>query len=270
MMETAIEKEEKTEEEKAETEAIVKTSENSEILKTALVFGQSEDELRREFKEYKALKLFRKIYCDLTRVKSESFEDKLDEVVSLGFGGVIVFPTQARKAKEKIGKADVKVVAAVCYPFGEEGANVKKTATKKVSAWGANGVLVPVGINSIKADNLDFIRREIKRCVKVNKSLKIIALLECGELTGEEIERTVKTLCAVGVKSFCSGSGFFGGVDGISLKSMRSGLKADCEIVATEKKGEGSDVISLFSIADKVITADGERVAREIRSRLGC
>lgn len=131
MMEIAIEKEEKTEEEKAETEAIVKTSENSEILKTALVFGQSEDELRREFKEYKALKLFRKIYCDLTRVKSESFEDKLDEVVSLGFGGVIVFPTQARKAKEKIGKADVKVVAAVCYPFGEEGANVKKPPPKK-------------------------------------------------------------------------------------------------------------------------------------------
>ena len=75
MIETAIEKEEKTEEEKAETEAIVKTSENSEMLKTALVFGQSEDELRREFKEYKALKLFRKIYCDLTRVKTESFED---------------------------------------------------------------------------------------------------------------------------------------------------------------------------------------------------
>ena len=69
MIETELEKEEKTEEEKAETEAIVKTSENSEMLKTALVFGQSEDELRREFKEYKALKLFRKIYCDLTRVK---------------------------------------------------------------------------------------------------------------------------------------------------------------------------------------------------------
>ena len=157
----------------------------------------------------------------------------------------------------------------MCYPFGEEGANVKKTATKKVSAWGVNGVLIPVGINSVKADNLDFIRREIKRCVKVNKSLKVIALLECGELTGEEIERTIKTLCAVGVKSFCSGSGFFGGVDGTSLKSMRSGLKADCEIIAAEKKGEGGDVISLFSIADKVITADGERVAREIRSRLG-
>ena len=49
MIETELEKEEKTEEEKAETEAIVKTSENSEMLKTALVFGQSEDELRREF-----------------------------------------------------------------------------------------------------------------------------------------------------------------------------------------------------------------------------
>ena len=42
MIETELEKEEKTEEEKAETEAIVKTSENSEMLKTALVFGQSE------------------------------------------------------------------------------------------------------------------------------------------------------------------------------------------------------------------------------------
>ena len=45
MMETAIEKEEKTEEEKAETEAIVKTSENSEMLKTALV-SWSERKLR--------------------------------------------------------------------------------------------------------------------------------------------------------------------------------------------------------------------------------
>lgn len=269
MTETEVYKEEKTTEEKAETEAIVKASENSEMLKTALVFGQSEDELRREFKEYKALKLFRKIYCDLTRVKYESFEDKLDEAVLLGFGGVIVFPTQIRKAKEKIGNADVKVIAAVCYPFGEEGANVKKTATKKVSARGANGVLLPVGINAVKQDNLDFVRREIKRCVKVNKSLKIIALLECGELTGEETERTVKTLRVVGVKSFCSGSGFFGGTDGISLKNLRSGLKADCEIVAAEKNGDGSDVISLFSVADKVITADGERIAREIRSRLG-
>ena len=80
-----------------ETEAIVKAAENAEISKTAIVFGQSEDELRREFKEFKALKLFRKIYCDLTLTPDDVFDDKLAEVVSLGFGGV----PYARKAGEK-------------------------------------------------------------------------------------------------------------------------------------------------------------------------
>ena len=253
-----------------ETEAIVKAAENAEISKTAIVFGQSEDELRREFKEFKALKLFRKIYCDLTLTPDDVFDDKLAEVVSLGFGGVVVFPTRVRRAKNKTGNADVKVAAAVCYPFGEEGAGVRKASVKKASASGADCVLLPTGVNAVKSGNLDFLRREIQKCLKVNKSMTVIVVIECGELTGDEIERTVRTLAAVGVKSYCPGSGYTKTCDGTNLKSLRAGLKSDCEIVAVEKRGTGSDVIGLFHVADKVITSDGERVAAEIRSRLGC
>ena len=100
--------------------------------------------------------------------------------------------------------------------------------------------------------------------------MTVIVVIECGELTCDEIERTVRTLAAVGVKSYCPGSGYMKTCDGTNLKSLRAGLKSDCEIVAVEKRGTGSDVIGLFHVADKVITSDGERVAAEIRSRLGC
>lgn len=252
-----------------ETKILAKTSENADLIKTAVIFGQSEDELRREFKEFKFLKLLRKVYCDLTLSPDEAFDDELSRAAVAGFGGVVVFPTRIRRAKTLIGGADVKVIAAVCYPFGEECGGVKKTAIKKVSAYGADGVLLPIGLAAIKGDNLDFIRRDVKKCLKVNKSLKITALAECGECTGEEVERVVKVLSACGVKSFCTGSGYLSACDAAKTRCVRAGAAADAEIIATDKIGNGGDVINLLRFADKVITVNCEKVADDIRSRIG-
>lgn len=254
--------------EETEAKELVKTDEQAEMLKTALVFGQSEDDLRREFKEFKALKLFRKLIFDLTASRDrDEFDGKIADAISYGFGGVLVFPTDIKRAKEKIGKADIEVIAAVCYPFGEDGAGVKKLAVKRVSTAGAGGVLLAVGVNAIKSGNTDFIRREIKRCLKVNKTLKLTAVIESGEMNAEEIERVTRMLSAIGVKSFCGGTGFCKRGDGTEYKIMRSFIKTDCELIAFDKSGK-SDVTGLLQIVDRVVTADGEKVVGEIRSRL--
>lgn len=250
------------------TKEILTADERRDTLNTAIVFGQSEDDLRREFKQFKTLKLFRKLTLDLTDVKDGTvFEDRISEAIAYGFGSVLVFTSDLKRVKEKLGNADVKVFVAVCYPFGEDGVGVKKLAVKRAIAKGADEILLPVGCVAIKRGNYDAVKREFKRCVKINKRVKISAMTECGELTAEEIEKTIKILNGVGVKSFCSGSGFCRSGDGNEYKLMRSATKADSELIAFDKGGK-NEVVNLLHSVDGVICADGAKIAEEIRSRL--
>ena len=97
--------------------------------KASVIFGQSEAEMRREFKAFKAAKLFKKFDCDLTDVFSpEEFDRKLIEAKNYGFGAVVVTPQKIKIAKTKLKGTGIEVVAAVCFPFGEECYGVKKYA----------------------------------------------------------------------------------------------------------------------------------------------
>ena len=208
-----------------ETDVLAKSVAEKEISETATVFGQSEEELGREFKKFKALKLFAKIFCDLTAVTDDDeFEEKLGQAVEYGFGGAFVLPSDIIKTRQKVDKNNFSIFAAVCYPFGEEGSGVKKLAVKRAATQGANRILVPVGVKAVKAGNFDFIRREFKKCVKVNKTVKITALVECGSLSAEEVERTVKVLSSAGVTSFCGNSGFRARNDVCEYKLLRSNV----------------------------------------------
>ena len=250
-------------------ESLAKAAAEKELTETALVFGQSEESLSREFKKFKAMKLFAKIFCDLTAVtESNEFDEKLSDVIEYGFGGAFVLPADVVKTKTALSEKNLTTFACVCYPFGEEGAGVKKLAVKRAISAGAGRVLVSVGLKTIKSGNYDFIKREIKKCLKVNKSIKITALLECGSLTQEETERTVKVLSAIGVTSFCGGSGFRGKSETGGYKLLRSGIKSGGELIAISQEENSGDVISLFHVADAVIAKDCKKIAEKIREKL--
>lgn len=252
-----------------ETGVLAKSVAEKEISETATVFGQSEEELGREFKKFKALKLFAKIFCDLTAVTDDDeFEEKLGQAVEYGFGGAFVLPSDIIKTRQKVDKNNFSIFAAVCYPFGEEGSGVKKLAVKRAATQGANRILVPVGVKAVKAGNFDFIRREFKKCVKVNKIVKITALVECGSLSAEEVERAVKVLSSAGVTSFCGNSGFRARNDGGEYKLLRSNVKSGGELMAIATDS-GGDVISLFHVADTVIAKNCDGVAERINKKLG-
>lgn len=258
-------------EEKAdETEQLAKSVAEKEISEAAVVFGQSEEELGREFKKFKALKLFAKTFCDLTAaLDDEEFDEGLSSAEEYGFGGVLVLPSDIVKTGQKISKENFTVFAAVCYPFGEDGAGVKKLAVRRAATQGAKRILVPVGVKAIKSGNFDFIRREFKKCVKVNKSVKITALLECGSLSAEEVARAVRTLSAAGVTSFCGNSGFRTRGNGGEYKLLRSEVKSGGELMAISTEPRGGDVVSLFHVADTVIAKNCNNVAERINKKLG-
>ncbi|MBQ8725610.1 MAG: hypothetical protein IJY84_00710 [Clostridia bacterium] len=238
--------------------------------KTATVFGQTEEDITKEFREYKALKLFKKFDCDLTQIRdNEELKVKIEEGFKYGFGNIVVNPLQVKSAKRFLKDKKVGVLCAVCYPFGEEIYGVKKYAVKKAFAEGADGVYLPVGVSDLKQGKIEQVKREFSKIVKKYKNKKVYALLELCELDFSLAEKIVKTLLKIGVSGIVSGSGYSLFAKGLSTASdlhSLSGGKGSVIALATSEKSR--DVVSLFSFADRVFLKNAPKVAFELKSNL--
>lgn len=238
--------------------------------KASVIFGQSEDEMRREFKAFKAAKLFKKFDCDLTEIYSpELLDQKLLEAKNFGFGAVVVTPQKIKIAKERLKGSGIEVVAAVCFPFGEEVFGVKKYAVKKAVEKGADRIYVPVGISAVKFNATDRIRREFKGIVKAAKKKKVSAVLESGMLTAQETEKTVRILNSVKVMSFVSSAGGNGMSDGISaVKNIRYFLRSGSEVCGFTSSKKSDEAVGLMSVADRLFVKNAAELASDIRANL--
>lgn len=250
--------------------SLEKSKVEKNLEKTATVFGQSEEDVTKEFKEYKALKLFKKFDCDLTQIRdNEELKVKIEEGIKYGFGNIVVNPLQIKSAKRFLKGKTVGVYCAVCYPFGEEVYGVKKFAVKKAFAEGADGVYLPVGVSDLKQGKMEQVKREFAKIVKKYKNKKVFAVLELCELDFSLAEKTVKFLLKIGVSGIVSGSGYSMLTKGLSCASdlhSLSGGKGSVIALATSEKSR--DVVSLFSFADRVFLRNAPKVAFELKHSL--
>ncbi len=238
--------------------------------KASVIFGQSEDEMRREFKAFKAAKLFKKFDCDLTDIVSpEVLDQKLIEAKNYGFGGIVITPQKIKIAKEKLAGTGIEIVAAVCFPLGEEAFGVKKYAIKKAFEKGADRVYVPVGISTVKFNATDVMKREFKKIIRAAKKRKVSAVLESGIMTSAEIEKAVKVLNAAGVRSFVSSSGFFGSGESVAaVKSIRYYLAGGSEICGFTASRRSDEAVGLMSVADRLFVKNAAELAADIKANL--
>lgn len=242
----------------------------ADTAKTAMIFGQSEEDIGKEYKEYKAFKLFRRVDADLTTVKdSENLKIKIAEVIKFGFGNVIVNPRQIRETKKLLVGKNIGVYGAVCYPYGEELYGVKKHAVRKAFEEGADGVYLPVGTSDVKRGRFENIKKEFTVISRRYKRKKIFAVLEVGDLDYTQVERVVKILLKSNVAGIVSGSGheiinrtFSGASD---LHFLSGGKRT---VVAYSCSEKCKDVVSLFSVADRVFLKNAPKIAMDLKSNL--
>ncbi|MBR2337315.1 MAG: hypothetical protein IKA61_05180 [Clostridia bacterium] len=238
--------------------------------KTAVIFGQSEEDISKEFKEFKALKLFRRIDVDLTGIRDNLLlKQKIEESLKFGFGNVVVNPRQIKYAKRFLKGKRVGVYAAVCFPYGEELYGVKKYAVKKAMEEGADGVYLPLSTSDLKSGKIEQVKRELFKIVKRYKRKKIFAIVEISELNFASTEKIVKTLLKTKVSGIVSGTGhslylkpFASASD---LHSLSGGKRTVVACTNTEKSRE---VVSLFSVADRVFLKNAPKIALELKAGL--
>lgn len=247
-----------------------KTENKFNLDKTAIVFGQSEEDIGKEFKEFKASKLFKRVDCDLTSVTDNLvLKQKIEEAIKFGFGNVVVNPRQIKQAKRYLNGRKVGVYAAVCYPYGEELYGVKKFAVKRAMEEGADGVYLPLSTSDLKSGKIEQVKRELFKIVKRSKRKKVFVVLEIGEINFSVAEKVVKLLLKSKIAGIVSGTGYssrskpFAGAS--DLHSLSAGKRT---VVACSNTEKSREVVSLFSVADRVFLKNAPKIALDLKTNL--
>ncbi|MBE5741827.1 MAG: hypothetical protein E7360_00700 [Clostridiales bacterium] len=261
----------KIDEPKKEEPQKVEEKKLSEAEKTAHIFGQSEEEICKEFRAFKATKIFKKFDFDLTEVfDEENLKSKVDEAVKIGFGNVVVNPKFIKTVRQRLKGKKIGVYAAVCYPFGEELYGVKKYATKLAFSNGADGIYLPVGVADILRGRIEGIKREFAKIIKRNRKKKVFAVLEIGELDRPSCEKVLKSLSKLKLSGIVCGTGKISEGKNLTATDVHALSGGKTTVVAYGNSQKSREIINLFSVADRVFLKNATKIATDLKNNLEC
>ncbi len=243
--------------------------EEKEEIKTQL-FLQSNEELEKEFMEYKANKLLGKVACDLTDcVDDETVLEKMKQAKDIGVAEILIRPNMIKKGKIFNKDLGLNLSCAVCYPYGDELPSVEKYAVKSVNNLKVGDVVVPCSSTLINEGKFDLIKSLFKKFLKMNKFSKVKVLIDLDEIIEGKQINALKALSSAGVSNFIIK--FSGKIDELKkdrIKAVKSVLPSDADICVKIGDEEGEEVVELFPLIDNLIVKDVENIASLIKRQL--
>ena len=239
----------------------------------AELFGQTEEEISKEFGAYKAQKIFGKMdyVIDDATLSVEEFKNKCALAVKYGFKSVTVLPLYVGLAKSLLKSKKILVRALICYPFGEEHFKVKYCAVKCSLKMGADAFLVAVSSNQVKRGNFKLIQKEFKKIVRRASKKQVTVMFDDSKLSCLEIEKCAKLIVKdAKIYSIMPSSVYNSrGVDAELVKDVVNSVDGRCHVEGSGNVGKAIETIGLLSAgASTVSSRNCEQIAIEINSRI--
>ena len=242
-----------------------------DMTRTAVIFGQSDQELETEFKAYKARKLFRKINYDIldNEFDTATLKQKCDEAVKSGVGSITVLPNFIKDCQRFLRGQNIKVCSVVGYPYGEEFFKTKLFQTKRAVAYGADEIYACVSISEIKNGNYTMIGREVKRLVNACRDRPLCVVIETCALTSVQLERACREVSKYKIKYIATATGIKP-CDKVyqTVKNIRSALTDKVGIIAVGDINGIDDLIRIFEIVDRVSIKNAPDIAEKLKTEI--
>ncbi|WP_329885909.1 deoxyribose-phosphate aldolase [Pseudoramibacter faecis] len=110
---------------------------------------------------------------------------------------------------EALEGSDVKVGAAISFPYGTLTSEMKMAEIDDALKNGATAIDMVINIGALKDGNIDLVEKEIRGQVEKchNRNVLCKTILEIGTLTDKEIAVAARTACQCGVDYVKTGTG---------------------------------------------------------------
>lgn len=236
----------------------------------ASLFGQSENQLKKEFGCFKAKKIYKKLsyFVDTKALLREELIKNFQNAKKWEFSSVSVYPTQVALAKLVLRGTSTKVRALINFPSGEEFFKVTKKGVLKVFESGADEVAIMISSYSILNDHFKEQAKHIKRLIKKFKKRSVIIMLDVTSLTPIDIEKGLKAVKGCEAQAITLVN-FKGGFDkSVILESVlalngKAYLECFCNVSSLE------DAVTMLLDGVSVLTlSNAPSIAKELSDKV--
>ncbi len=239
----------------------------------ATLFGQSEEEISKEFSTYKAKKLYSKMdyIIDEPSLSQDEFKNRCALAEKYGFKSVTVLPTFVSSAKTLLVGKGIKVRVLIAYPFGEELSKVKLYSVKKAIQLGANSVIICPSIKAIKSGNYKFVAKEVKKISRRVGKRELSVMLDENLLSITEMENLTKAILKEArVYSIMTSSVFSDKESDIqNVKNISLVADGKCYIECGGKIQTPSQTVKLLSSGANTVTSKYcPDIAKELNTKI--
>lgn len=257
------------EEEKLDAEKILTTIENRSLdnyfnsgsgLKDAQkVFGQTEEEIEKEFKNYKARKMFGRMDYLLINntLSTEEIKKECEIAVHYGFKSVTVLPSMLKFAKNAVSGSNITVRALISYPFGEDVFEIKRKACKIAVKNGADAIAVTLSTSAIKNGEVKNLAKEVLKISKMARKKKVTVIIDTSKLNPIELKNTAIAIAdECKVYSILPSSLFIPEKPQIStIKEVIKAVDGKCFIESGGNLATAEETVSILSLGASTVTS---------------
>lgn len=226
---------------------------------SALVFGQTEEEIEKEFKNYKASKVFSKLnnlILDCSLAKSV-LRKECETAGAYGFKSVTVTPNITKLCKEYVG-GKTKVFTLISYPFGEDNFKVKLLAVKEAYKQGADGVTVALSVFDIKNASFKNITKFFKKIIQISRYRAVNVVIDTSKLSPTEVNSAVNSVTWAGKISSVIFSEF-SLEKSVTTHLLKEGIKAvdgKAEVGVIRNVSTAEDTVNLLGLGVRDILSE--------------
>ncbi len=161
-------------------------------------------EFKRTRREAEISVSLHKLIVDASRRETDKFTLKsaCNCVRKLFSYGVLVSPVGIAAAKRHLAESESYVIALV-GGTGETLLSVKRYEAKKAIAAGAKEIRLVLCYSALKAGNLGYLKREVKKLKKTARKLALVVSVEDHTLSSDEVALAVRCACDGGADAVC-------------------------------------------------------------------
>lgn len=223
------------------------------------VFGQTEDEIEKEFKNYKARKMFAKMDYLLIDgdLRAEEIKSECKVAEHYRFKSVTVLPTMLKYAKAALWGGKTPIRTLISYPYGEDVADVKIKACKLAVSQGADLLAVTVSTSAIKNGDYLSIVKEMTKISKIAKKRKVTAVIDSSKLNAVEVKNCAVNLlneCKIySIMPSCSKSSEKPSV--AVIKDLIKAVDGKCFIEGVGEVCTAEETVSVLSLGTSALTS---------------
>lgn len=235
------------------------------------ILGQTEQQSKEEFNNFRVAKIREKLYYPVLRggVSPEHLRNVADSVKKEGLRGMIVLPSYVSAVSTILAGSECSLAVAIGYPFGEGNLDTIIHAVKALAKKPVDEIIVVLSVSDLKFLKAKSSEKILKVLSSVSKKKNVGVMFDASRFITEDLEKAIKIISSYSLMNMYITTGFYGETFSLdNLNTIKNSLKKPVKLISGAQDLSCEGAVALMKETDYVFTSKAIDIITQIKQNI--